>query len=166
MLPVSSDIRVRPDIDMKKMIRIRFRLDPNWDPDDSDPVSKKKAYRKVFFQKQTLRKLKRVILYRWLNYISLLHASVIELICISSVKIKHLPWLAHFVHVTNLHLFTFKLWNKHFRNATLYLCCKIKNFTTKLSTLWLAVLLIISLKYFFQFLKTRFWLRLVYTHPS
>ena len=98
-----------------------------------DLVSKKRAYRKIFFfQKQTLCKLKRVILYRSLNYISLLHASVIELICISSVKIKHLPWLAHFVHMTNLHLFTFKLWNKHFRNATLYLCCKIKNFTVKM----------------------------------
>ena len=111
--------------------------------------------------------LKRVVLYRWFSlYISLLHASVIELICISSVKIKHLPSLAHLVHVTNLHLFAIKLWNKHFRNATFYLRCKNKNFTTKMSTLWLAVLLIIRLKYFYQFLKTSFWLRLVYTHSS
>ena len=125
--------------------------DFSWPCGNPDLVSKKEHTEKYFFQKQTLCKLKRVILYRWLNYISLLHASVIELICISSVKIKHLPWLAYFVHVTNLHLFTFKLWNKHFRNATLYLCCKIKNFTTKLSTLWLAVLLIVSLKYFSVF---------------
>ena len=105
ILPFLSDIRFRPDLDMnkdpdpvlagswfKKKIRVRFRPDPNRDTANLDLVSKKEYTEKYFFQKQTLCKLKRVILYRWLNYISLLHASVIELICISSVKIKHLPW--------------------------------------------------------------------------
>ena len=137
ILPFLSDIRILPDLDMnkrsgsrfKKKIRIRFRPDPNWDPINSDPVSKT-TIQKSIFQKQNLRNLKRVILYTWLNCISLLHASVIELIWIASVKIKHVPWLADFLHVTNLHLFKFILWNKHLRNATVDLCCKIKNYTT------------------------------------
>ena len=82
--------------------------DPNRDAADSDLVSKKEYTEKVFFEKQILCKFKKVILYRWLNYITLfyyMHQSSAYL-----PKLKLNIFLdGSIVHPTSLHLFTFKL---------------------------------------------------------
>ena len=63
ILPFLSDIRIRPNLDMKKIsesgssristkkkIRVRFRPVSNRDPADSDLVSKKEYTEKYFFK--------------------------------------------------------------------------------------------------------------------
>ena len=50
ILPFLSDIRIRPDLNIKKKFRVRFRPDPYRDPADFDLVSKKEYTEKYFFK--------------------------------------------------------------------------------------------------------------------
>ena len=70
IFPFLSDIRIRPYLNLKKKFGsgsgriLIWKKNPDPGPADSDLVSKKELTEKFFFLKQTLSKLKRVILYR------------------------------------------------------------------------------------------------------